>query len=133
MGMRCYYGRSGYGNRQLLNKWKARRSLHPPRPALSIRQGSERREAGPNWKRQLAAYALLLEESCGLPVQRGVFYYLPTRRAQEVVIGSRLRSDVRQNIVEIQEMITRERMPGPPKSRQPCVDCEFRRFCNDVL
>jgi len=92
-----------------------------------------RRAAGPHWKRQLAAYALMLQESWETPVGRGFFYYLPSRRAEEVAITPRLRTDVQKALAAMRHMIEREAMPPPPKSRRPCVDCEFRRFCNDVL
>lgn len=92
-----------------------------------------RRAPGPHWKRQLAAYGLLLQEGWGTPVQRGFFYFLPARRAEEVVITTRLRDDAQKTLAVMRHMIEREAMPAPPKSRRPCVDCEFRRFCNDVL
>jgi CRISPR-associated exonuclease Cas4 len=92
-----------------------------------------RRAAGSHWKRQLAAYGLMLQESWEMPVQRGFFYYLPSRRAEQVSITPRLREEVQATLATMRRMIEREAMPPPPKSRRPCVNCEFRRFCNDVL
>jgi CRISPR-associated exonuclease Cas4 len=92
-----------------------------------------RRAAGRHWKRQLAAYGLMLEETWGRPVRRGFFYYLPSRQSEAVALTSRLRADVAATVDAMRHMIEREAMPPPPKRRRPCVDCEFRRFCNDVL
>jgi CRISPR-associated exonuclease Cas4 len=100
---------------------------------IPVEYKNSRRTAGPHWKRQLAAYSLMLEENWGTPVRRGFIYSLPTRRAEEVTIRPRLRADVRETVAAMRRMIEGETMPAPPKRRRACVDCEFRRFCNDVL
>lgn len=82
---------------------------------------------------QLAAYGLLVERRFELPAQRGFVYYIPARRAREIVLDEALKDDVRQAVVEIEEMVTKELMPPPPRSRKRCAICEFRLFCNDVL
>ncbi|MXZ19077.1 MAG: CRISPR-associated protein Cas4 [Caldilineaceae bacterium SB0665_bin_25] len=93
-----------------------------------------RRDPGRHFKLQLACYALLLEEVWGLPVEDGFLYLIPARRAVRVPITTRLRNDVRRQLAEIRALVLAERMPPvPPKQRGRCVDCEFRRFCNDVL
>jgi CRISPR-associated exonuclease Cas4 len=40
---------------------------------------------------------------------------------------------VKDVVDEMHVMVEREAMPQPPRSRRQCVNCEFRRFCNDVL
>ncbi|MXY93080.1 MAG: CRISPR-associated protein Cas4 [Caldilineaceae bacterium SB0670_bin_27] len=93
-----------------------------------------RRNPGRHFKLQLACYALLLEEVWDLPVEDGFLYLIPARRAVRVPITTRLRNDVRRQLAEIRALVLAERMPlVPPKQRSRCVDCEFRRFCNDVL
>ncbi|MDE0631749.1 MAG: CRISPR-associated protein Cas4 [Caldilineaceae bacterium] len=93
-----------------------------------------RRDPGRHFKLQLACYALLLEEVWGLPVEDGFLYLIPARRAVRVPITTRLRNDVRRQLAEIRALVLAERMPPvPPKQRSRCIDCEFRRFCNDVL
>lgn len=92
-----------------------------------------RRKPGPHFKLQLACYALLLEEAWDAPVERGYIYLIPTRQAEKVTITPRLRRDGLRLIDEIREMVLTERMPQPTRSRSRCVDCEYRRFCNDVL
>jgi len=90
-------------------------------------------KAGAHFKLQLAAYALLLEEAWGLPVRRAFLYSISQRRAEPVAITQHLRQKVAQTITDIRHMVEREVMPEPPISLRPCVTCEFRRFCNDVV
>ncbi len=100
---------------------------------IPVEYKHSRRETGMHWKRQLAAYALLLEQEWGTAVQRGFVYHLPLRQARQVTITDRLKKSVRETVVQMREMVERQAMPPPPKSRRPCVECEFRRFCNDVV
>ena len=92
-----------------------------------------RRRTGPHIRRQLAAYGMMLEETWGGTVRRGFVYSLVMRKAEEVALTERLRRGVREVAAAMREMVEQETMPGPPRSRRPCVNCEFRRFCNDVV
>ncbi|MGH2501106.1 MAG: CRISPR-associated protein Cas4 [Ktedonobacterales bacterium] len=89
--------------------------------------------AGMHFKAQLAAYALLVEEAWGLPVQRAFLYHLPDRKAEEVMMTLALRRRVGQAVEAMHAMVVSERMPPPPTNRARCVPCEFRRFCNDAV
>ncbi len=91
------------------------------------------RRAGPHWRRQLAAYGIMLEETLGGVVRRGIIYSLLSRRVEEIPLTPTLRREVRETVATMREIVERERMPDPPTSRKPCVNCEFRRFCNDVV
>jgi CRISPR-associated exonuclease Cas4 len=102
------------------------------RELIPVDYKQSRRQVGRHLKRQLTAYGLMLEETWGGMVRRGFIYSLVTRKAEEVALTARLRGEVRETVVAMREMVKREMMPGPPKSRRPCVSCEFRRFCNDV-
>lgn len=88
---------------------------------------------GVHFKLQLAAYALLLEEAWGLPVPTGFLYRIPLRRAERVPITATLRRQVAATSAAIHRAIATEALPPPPASRRPCVTCEFRRFCADVV
>ena len=92
-----------------------------------------RRKTGRHIRRQLAAYGMMLEETLGGTARRGFVYSLVTRKVEEITLTPRLRGEVGAVVAEMREMVERETMPAPPKSRRPCVSCEFRRFCNDVL
>jgi CRISPR-associated exonuclease Cas4 len=112
--------------------------------AIEVGEGEERewvpvdykqttRRTGQHIRRQLAAYGLMLEETRGGTARRGFVYSLVTRKTEEIALTEQLRGEVRGVVGAMREMVEREAMPGPPRSRRPCVNCEFRRFCNDVL
>jgi CRISPR-associated exonuclease Cas4 len=87
---------------------------------------------GDHFKLQLAAYALLLEETFRTTVRRGFIYLMTSRKTHEVKITPKLRQQVQQALAEMHAIVEREQMPAPTDWRQRCADCEFRRFCNDV-
>jgi CRISPR-associated exonuclease Cas4 len=86
-----------------------------------------------NWKLQVAAYALMLEEVWERPVERGFIYHIGRRHAEEVRLTRALRSQVVTTVASINQMIAGEGLPLPPRNTAICVACEFRRFCNDVV
>ena len=105
----------------------------PGAEAIVVDYKHSERRAGPHFKLQLAAYALLLEEAWGLPVRRAFLYSIPLRKAEMVSITARLRQKVSETSALIRQMLDREVLPGPPASQARCLTCEFRRFCNDVV
>lgn len=104
-----------------------------PRRAIPVDYKLTTRQAGPHFKLQLTAYALLLEENWHLPVQEGFLYSLMTRQTERIAITLPLRKRLQQQIQAIRNMIDTEQMPPPISQRGRCINCEFRRFCNDVL
>jgi CRISPR-associated exonuclease Cas4 len=90
------------------------------------------RNDGYHFKIQLAAYAMMLAQTTEVPVERGYLYLIPARKAIEVQITPKLRREVRQALTEMRHIFEREKMPSATEWRQRCLDCEFRRFCNDV-
>lgn len=105
----------------------------PGAEAMVVEYKDSEKAAGPHFKLQLAAYALLLEEAWELPVRRGYIYSIPLRQTEVIAITPALRSKVRSTVEAMRTAIAGERMPDAPASRRPCVSCEFRRFCNDVV
>lgn len=91
------------------------------------------RSALQNWKLQLAAYALLLEEQWGLPVRRGYIYHIGQRRSEEIRITAALQARLRAALEGMRTLIEGEQVPPPPRNQAICVSCEFRRFCNDTV
>lgn len=87
---------------------------------------------GRHWVLQLAAYGLLLQEAWGLPVRRGFIYYIPQRRAREVLLTPELMEEAQAGVQAMWRIILNESMPPPTSQRARCVACEFRLFCNDV-
>ena len=105
----------------------------PGAEAIVVEYKDSEKAAGPHFKLQLAAYALLLEDVWGLPVRRGYIYSIPLRTAEVITITPALRRKVQQAVAAMRTAIEGEHMPAPPASRRPCISCEFRRFCNDVV
>ena len=90
-------------------------------------------KAGAHFRLQLMAYGRLLEETGGAkPVRRGFLYLIPLRKAIEVNFPAALRRQLAAALDDVRAIAERQRMPPPAEQRQRCVDCEFRRFCNDV-
>jgi len=87
---------------------------------------------GEHYKIQLAAYAMMLEETRQTQVRRGIIYLIPLHKANEVPITRALRQRVLSTLETMRAIAERETMPEPTEWRQRCADCEFRRFCNDV-
>ena len=105
----------------------------PGAEAIVVEYKLSEQKAGSHFTLQLAAYALLLEEAWGLPVNRGFLYSIPLRKAESVAITEHLRRKVMQTVAQIRQIVESEIMPSPPSSLRRCVTCEFRRFCNDVV
>lgn len=101
--------------------------------AIVVEYKHSEKQVGTHFKLQLAAYALLLEEAWHLPVTHGFLYSIPLRRAERIPITPALRKKVSQVIAQIHHLVNQEMMPPPPVSRYRCTNCEFRRFCNDVV
>lgn len=90
------------------------------------------RQASYHYKIQLAAYAMMLEGTYQTTVRRGVIYLITARKAHEVSITRALQDKVSQVLDVMRAIAEHETMPAPTDWRQRCLDCEFRRFCNDV-
>ena len=108
-------------------------TLNQEKRLIPVDYKLSRRQPGRHFKLQLACYALLLEEIWQMPAPEGFLYLIPARQAVRVPINTRLRNDVRRQLIEIRALVIAERMPAPTSQRGRCLDCEFRRFCNDVL
>ena len=87
---------------------------------------------GEHFKVQLACYGLLVEEEIGLPAPYGFLYLIPEKRAERVLLSAGLKLRARAALAEMRTVIEREVMPAPVSSVARCVNCEFRRFCNDI-
>ena len=105
----------------------------PSSEAIVVEYKLSEQKAGSHFILQLAAYALLVEEAWGLPVNKGFLYSIPLRKAEPIAITQHLRRKVIQTVMQIRHIVESEIMPSPPNSLRRCVTCEFRRFCNDVI
>lgn len=91
------------------------------------------RREQPHFKLQLAAYALMAEEQYQATIDFGLLYLIQTRTTVKIRFSTQLRRKVIQVIAQMRIIAATEYMPPPPSSIRPCLECEFRRFCNDVL
>lgn len=94
-------------------------------------------KVAPHYKLQLAAYGELLKlrefNPKGKAVRRGFLYLIPLRTAFEVRFTPALNKKIRFALDEMQAIAYLQRMPPATSATRKCVDCEFRRFCNDVM
>lgn len=86
-----------------------------------------------NHRLQLAGYALLLEDLFGIPVPHGYIVRLPDETIDRVPIDQPLRDLALQTMQALRHMLLSEQMPPASPILARCADCEYRRFCGDVL
>jgi CRISPR-associated exonuclease Cas4 len=92
------------------------------------------KKVGKHFKLQLMAYGRLLElaHPTGKPVNRGFLYLIPERKATAVIFTKPIRRQLDQSMSHLRQIAWGQQMPAPTKFAARCVDCEFKRFCNDV-
>ncbi|HMN29634.1 MAG TPA: CRISPR-associated protein Cas4 [Caldilineaceae bacterium] len=106
---------------------------HDQRTLIPIDFKLTRHEGGHHFQIQVAAYALLLEDQWDVPVAQGMLYLIPTKQVVKVAITPTVRRSAQRHLSEMRQMIERQVTPPPTRQRSRCINCEFRRFCNDVL
>jgi CRISPR-associated protein Cas1 len=80
---------------------------------------------------QACAQGLLLEESLGVPIKRGILYYIGSKTRVEVPLDDDLRNKTLQAIQTIREL---SRMDAPPEPlpaelRHRCFGCSLATIC----
>ncbi len=91
---------------------------------------------GPHYRSQLMAYGRLLEladPKTTQVVNRGFLYLIPTRKAVEVRFTRPLRRQLSKALTLMKGIVEQQQVPSPVNNPARCVDCEFRRFCNDTV
>lgn len=91
------------------------------------------RRMGKHFKLQLVAYGAMLEEEEDILSPRGFLYSIPKREAIEVRFTLKLKKGLRESLEAMHHMLCSERVPEPTPQRKKCVNCEFRRYCNDTV
>jgi CRISPR-associated exonuclease Cas4 len=87
----------------------------------------------PNHILQLAAYAVLLEEQLGRPIDRGFVFLVPQDHIESISLDEHRKNQVREYLAQIRQAISSESMPPPTDVRARCEECEYRNYCGDVL
>lgn len=93
------------------------------------------KKTGKHHKLQLMAYGRLLEladPKDTRSVKRGFIYLIPARKAVEVRFTQPLRRQLTTAISHMSVIVARQKTPLPLTKPAQCLDCEFRRFCNDT-
>lgn len=80
---------------------------------------------------QVCAQGLLLEEELGVPVPRGILYYIGSKRRVEVPLDDELRTRTLQAIRTIRELSGRDAPPEPlpAELRHRCFGCSLATIC----
>jgi len=86
-----------------------------------------------NHRIQLAGYSLLLESIHGIAVPHGYVVRLPDDSVDKIQIDSTLRDLAWKTIEAVRNTIRHEQLPPPIPQVSRCIDCEYLRFCGDVL
>lgn len=88
--------------------------------------------AGQHYKIQLTAYAMLLEEQTETSITLGYLWLMQSRRMVTVRFTEELRQTVEEALQHMHMIVRDELLPAPTTVQPRCIDCEFRRFCNDI-
>lgn len=91
------------------------------------------RRLGKHFKLQIVAYGAMLEEEECIPSCRGFLYSIPKREVLEVPFTAKLKNELQESLDLMKTMHRSERIPAPTPHRKKCVNCEFRRYCNDTV
>jgi CRISPR-associated protein Cas1 len=80
---------------------------------------------------QVCAQGMLLEEELGVPVPRGILYYIGSKSRVEVPLDDALRSKTLQAIRTIRELSERDAPPEPlpAELRHRCFGCSLAPVC----
>jgi CRISPR-associated exonuclease Cas4 len=81
-----------------------------------------------NWRKQLVAYGLLLEEKFGKKVEKGVLYFPKQKERIDVDITIEDKEFLIRDIERIRSLVRSEKMP---RGRNRCGYCEMRKFCKE--
>lgn len=84
-------------------------------------------------KYQLMAYGLLLEDLSGKPVRKGFLHFIPEDKVVPVIFTDNIRLYTKRIIDDIREIAMTQKFPKKTSHKRRCVDCEYRKYCADVL
>jgi len=80
-------------------------------------------------KAQLTAQAMLIERIMNLRVTSIEVWNIQDNSKNDLRITNYHREMVITALDEMRKIVTEEIFPDPPKNRDKCADCEYRRFC----
>ena len=86
-----------------------------------------------NHRLQLAGYAMLLEDTYHLPVSHGYIVRLPDDTVDLIPIDAPLLDLAHQTLAALRHTLLTEHLPPATPHLSHCLDCEYLRFCGDIL
>ena len=81
-----------------------------------------------NWKKQVLAYALLLEKRFERAVKRGVFYFPKQKERKIIEFSPEDKRSVLRDVRNIRQLVKSEKMPT---GRYRCGYCELINICKE--
>lgn len=81
-----------------------------------------------NWRMQIVAYAVLVEENFGIIVKRALIYNADKKEWREVEIFPEDRKMLKKIVESIEDIVANERIPPKTKSKK-CNYCEMQKIC----
>jgi CRISPR-associated protein Cas4 len=82
-------------------------------------------------KIQLAAYALLLEDSFKVPINNGIIRYIDDNQARSIDINPFLKDQVKELVKEVKAMLSSEKLPPLNKNENKCRNCSLKEVCHN--
>jgi CRISPR-associated exonuclease Cas4 len=80
------------------------------------------------WRKQMVAYAVLLERVLRRRIERGVIFLLPSRRVLWVRLTAEEKRELPKDLERMRKVIDSDSLP-PKASRERCGYCEVAKFC----
>jgi CRISPR-associated exonuclease Cas4 len=82
------------------------------------------------WKKQMVAYAVLLERALGKRINRGVIFLLPSRRVLCIRLTVEEKRELPKDLERMRKVMDSDFLP-PKASRERCGYCEVAKFCGE--
>jgi CRISPR-associated exonuclease Cas4 len=80
------------------------------------------------WRKQMVAYAVLLERALRKRVDRGMIFLLPSKRVLWVKLTAEDKSELSRDLERMRKVINSDALP-PNVSQERCGYCEVAKFC----
>lgn len=80
------------------------------------------------WRKQMVAYAFLLEKRFNVAVRRGLFYLLPSKRTIWIKIYPEEKSEIKRDVARMRRIVESDSLPRVV-DRSKCGYCEMYKYC----
>jgi CRISPR-associated exonuclease Cas4 len=83
------------------------------------------------WRKQMIAYATLLERKLNRKVSKGIFYILPRKEALWVRVESEEKLQLKKDVERMRKIVNSDSIP-PVSDTNRCKYCEMIKYCRRV-